>query len=68
MIHWVVSRTIHITFGSWQRSSSMHKPREQSITAVSYLSIPDIQTHELNFDIPHVQQNSFTAETDLIQP
>ena len=44
----------------------MHKPREPSITAVSYHSVADIQT-QLNFEIPYGQQNSSTTETDLIQ-
>ena len=36
-----LSHAIHITFGM---SSSMHKPRDLSITAIRYLSIPNIQT------------------------
>ena len=58
-----LSRAIYITFGI---SSSMHKPRDLSITAIRYLSVPDIQT-QLNFEILYGHQNSFTAETDLIQ-
>ena len=50
-----LSRAIHITFGM---SSSMHKPRDLSITAIRYPSVPDIQT-QLNFEILSGDQNSF---------
>ena len=38
----------------------------QRFIADSCLSVPDIQT-QLNFEIANCQQNSFTAETNLIQ-
>ena len=41
-----------------------HEPRDSPLKVV--FSVPDIQT-QLNFEIANGQQNSFTAESDLIQ-
>ena len=62
MMHQVVQVTQYVS----QLTSFFINARTQGLTAESCLSVPDIQT-QLNFEIANGQQNSFTAESDLIQ-
>ena len=52
----------HYTFRSYQPSSSIHDARDLQELCLDL----DIQT-QLNFEISNGQQNSFTAETALVQ-